>query len=143
VFEALLDLLCEYSIDLTNEITVPMMKNRSYSKAISKLHSRGHRFDHDFIVLLAKAGKIESIKWLQKNGYQIRWRDCLYELRKSFQERYDLDSPEITIPFLENELKKEEMWRVWSRYNGENDHQSHLDWPPEEVMKDIVEFLEE
>jgi hypothetical protein len=31
---------------------------------------------------------------------------------------------------------------VWNRYNGENSHDSWLEWPPEEVMESILELLE-
>jgi hypothetical protein len=129
---------------MTDEIT-GTMKNRSYSVAISELHVRGYRFDHEFVILLAKAGRIGSMKWLQKNGYQIRWKECLDSIQNriySRDERYERAVTAVMIRFLENELRKEEMWETWSRYSGENDHETCLEWPPEEVMKDIVEFLQ-
>jgi hypothetical protein len=50
--------------------------------------------------------------------------------------------PDFLAWIFENELKKEEMWRVWNRFNGESNYRSCIEWPPEEVMESILEILD-
>jgi hypothetical protein len=73
---------------------------------------------------------IQVVKWLIERGCPIQYDVCIPNISMC---GYDVE-PLISLQ------KKEKMREVWERYTH-GEFESYAEWPPEEVMSDIYDYI--
>jgi hypothetical protein len=86
------------------------------------------------IIFSIEYGRMKSLEWLLLNG-------CPFG---DFQQKFDFEFERTLLEKVTRHTQNvEEVWKLWKSFGDEecSRHEKYVEWPPEEVMKDVIELM--